>query len=186
MAPINKLFASLLLLLATSNIFVNGCSCDPKLWEANTPEEKAAYIQDESGEDLYVIATFINETSYEKNDDYDYGDDEYEPMVFTFQNTTWLVKEVVWNSSKRPYWPKGTTIQNRDTIIYESSTDTTCCVCGRSFSTTDIGNDFLLPIGNWQFSTCSIKCNMEDEECNDLAAELKKDGGDEISSLAVE
>ena len=185
MAPI-KLFASLLLLLNTASniILVNGCSCDPKLWEANTPEEKAAYIRDESGNDFYVIATFMNETSYEKVDDYDYGDDEYEPMVFTYQNTTWLVKEVVWNSSKRPYWPKGTTIQNRDTIIYESSTDTTCCVCGRSFSTNGIGNDFLLPIGNWQFSTCSIICNMEDEQCNDLAAELKKDGGD--SSLAME
>ena len=185
MAPI-KLFASLLLLLATSNIIlVKACSCPPGVWEANTPEEKAAYIRDESGESLYVIATFMNETTYEKVDDYDYGhdDDTLEPMVFTIQNTTWLVKEVVWNSSKRPYWPRGTTIQNRNTIIYEASTDTTCCVCGRSFSTNDIGKDMLIPIGG-EFSTCSIMCNMEDGECNDLAAELKS--GDESSSLAVE
>lgn len=184
MAPI-KLFASLLLLLATSNFsLVNGCSCDPKLWEANTPEEKAAYIRDGSGQSLYVIATFMNETTYEKVDDYDYGhdDDTLEPMVFTYQNTTWLVKEIVYNS-RRPYWPRGTTIQNRDTIIYEASTDTTCCVCGQSFSSNDIGKDMLIPIGGW-FSTCSIMCNMEDDECNDLAAELKN--GDEISSLAVE
>jgi len=118
MAPI-KLFASLLLLLATSNIIlVRGCSCPPGVWEANTPEEKAAYIRDKSGENLYVIATFINETSYEKIDDYDYGhdDDTLEPMVFTYQNTTWLVKEVVYNSDRRPYWPRGTTIQNRDKL----------------------------------------------------------------------
>ena len=187
MAPINKLFASLLLLLTTSNILlIKGCSCPPDLWEANTPEEKAAYIRDEFlGRDLYVIATFMNETTYEKIDDYDYGhdDDTLEPMVFTIQNTTWLVKEVVYNSSRRPYWPRGTTIQSRDTIIYEASTDTTCCVCGRSFSTNDIGKDMLIPIGG-EFSTCSIMCNMEDDECNDLAAELKN--GDESSSLAVE
>jgi len=97
MTPINKLFASLLLLLTTaSNMnFVDGCSCPPGVWEANTPEERATYIRDESGESLYVIATFMNETSYEKIDDYDYGhdDDTLEPMVFTYQNTTWLVKE---------------------------------------------------------------------------------------------
>ena len=102
----------------------------------------------------------------------------------TYQNTTWLVKEVVWNSSKRPYWPRGTTIQNRDTITYEASTETTCCLCGQSFSSNDIGKDMLIPIGSWQFSTCDIMCNMEDDECNNLAAELKKD--DETSSLALE
>jgi len=182
MTPI-KLFASLLILATSNIIHVNGCSCPPGVWEANTPEEKAAYIRDESGESLYVIATFMNETTFEIEDDTNINQDDefFEPA--TVQNTTWLVREIVWNT--RSSWPKrGIDIRNRNTIIYEASTETTCCMCGRSFSSNDIGKDMLIPIGGWQFSTCGIMCNMDDEECNDLAAELKS--GDESSSLAME
>ena len=182
MAPMKAftLLCTSLLILAKSK-YVNGCSCNPDLWEANTPEEKAAYIRDGSGQSLYVIATFMNETTFEIDDDNNQDDEFFEPA--TVQNTTWLVREIVWNT--RSSWPKnGITIRNRNTIIYEASTETTCCMCGRSFSSNDIGKDMLIPIGGWQFSTCDIMCNMEDDECNDLAAELKS--GDESSSLAVE
>ena len=155
----------------------------------DTPAEQAAFIRDEANWiDVYTIATLLNVTSWSSVEDH--GDVLFnaavvEPYEFTFQNTTFEIKEIVFNriTTTSTTLPNNNwvTVQPDGTMMYEVSTETTCCICGRSFSVESIGQDFLLPISG-SLSTCDTICNIEDEWCNDIAVELSR-GGDVIEEI---
>merc|ERR1712127_969633 len=100
------------------------------------------------------------------------NDDEYEPYEFTFQNTTFIIDEVVYNPSGNI--PSAIDVQPDGTMKYRASTETTSCLCGRSFPADNIGETYLIPVSGG-LSICSIVCNTEDEFCNDLIVELRND-----------
>ena len=155
----------------------------------DTPAEQAAYIRDEANWiDRYAIATLLNVTSWSSVEDHGgilFDAAVVEPYEFTFQNTTFEIKEIVFNrattstSLPNDNW---VTVQPDGTMMYEVSTETTCCICGRSFSVQSIGQDFLLPISG-SLSTCDTICNIEDEWCNDIAVELSRGDGDVIEEI---
>lgn len=151
----------------------------------DTPAEQAAFIRDEANWiDVYTIATLLNVTSWSSVEDDVLFNAAVEPYEFTFQNTTFEIKEIVFNrittTSTTLLNNNWVTVQPDGTMMYEVSTETTCCICGRSFSVESIGQDFLLPISG-SLSTCDTICNIEDEWCNDIAVELR--GGDVIEEI---
>ena len=151
----------------------------------DTPAEQAAFIRDDANWiDRYAIATLLNVTSWSSVEDDVLFNAAVEPYEFTFQNTSFEIKEIVFNRNPTISTPnnnKWVTVQPDGTMMYEVSTETTCCICGRSFSVESIGQDFLLPISG-SLSTCDTICNIEDEWCNDIAVELSR-GGDVIEEI---
>ena len=147
----------------------------------DTPAEQAASIRDDANWiDRYAIATLLNVTSWSSvEDDVLFNAAVVEPYEFTFQNTSFEIKEIVFDrtTTTSTTLPNNNwvTVQPDGTMMYEVSTETTCCICGRSFSVESIGQDFLLPISG-SLSTCDTICNIEDEWCNDIAVELRGDG----------
>ena len=172
-----------ILLLPTA--LVEGCSCEPTY--DFTPAEMATYIRDQNWIDLYVIATLTDEISYSTDDDNinDLAQD-LEQLGFTFQNTTFVVKEIVYNRDPgSSELPTGMVVQSDGTTIYETTTETTCCLCGRSFAATDVGKDFLLPITKvGEFLICDTACYVGEERCDDIANELRG-GGSSTSTSSV-
>ena len=172
-----------ILLLPTA--LVEGCSCEPTY--DFTPAEMATYIRDQNWIDLYVIATLTDEISYSTDDDNinDLAQD-LEQLGFTFQNTTFVVKEIVYNRNPgSSELPTGMVVQSDGTTIYETTTETTCCLCGRSFAATDVGKDFLLPITKvGEFLICDTACYVGEERCDDIANELRG-GGSSTSTSSV-
>ena len=176
------LLLNAILLLPTA--LVEGCSCEPTY--DFTPAEMATYIRDKSfWIDLYVIATLTDEISYSEIDDINGLAQDLEPLEITFQNTTFVVKEIVYNRNPgSSELPTGMVVQSDGTTIYETTTGTTCCICGRSFAATDVGKDFLLPITNGGFNICDTACSVGEERCDDIANELRG-GGSSTSTSSV-
>lgn len=150
---------------------VKGCSCAER---GGTAADEADYIRENS--DWYkmmAIARFVNETSYKIVEEG--GSPDLEPYPFTYQNTTFIVKEIVFNSdSSGTLLSSAIDIQPDGTMMYQTSTETTCCLCGRTLPAQNIGQDYLLPISiSGGLSTCEIICNVEDEFCNGIAVELR-------------
>ena len=171
-----------ILLLPTA--LVEGCSCEPTY--DFTPAEMATYIRDQNWIDLYVIATLTDEISYSTDDDTNSLFQDMDLMEFTFQNTTFVVKEIVYNRNPgSSELPTGMVVQSDGTTIYETTTETTCCLCGRSFAATDVGKDFLLPITKvGEFLICDTACYVGEERCDDIANELRG-GGSSTSTSSV-
>eukprot|EP00956_Cyclotella_meneghiniana_P025203 scaffold52118_cov74-Cyclotella_meneghiniana.AAC.3 len=139
---------------------------------------------------MYAIATLVDEITFAKNaedmgyEPYDYDDDGREPLEFTFQNTTFAIKEILFNRDTASF-PNGMAVQPDGTLTYETTTETTCCICGREFdAATEIGKEMLLPISSWGgFSGCDTSCLIEDEFCNELAMLLRKGGSTMIGEI---
>ena len=164
----------LLLLLATLSLLpsVFGCSC---MSPGDTGAERADYVRNSDWVDLVVVATFTNETSYSTDDD-DWGGLDY-------QNTTFIVKEVLYQRDTDIQLQNFSSIdvQLDGTMIVTKSTVTTCCLCGRSLSADTIGSDYLLEIAQFSdtLSQCGVTCQMgEDLQyemglCDDTADALR-------------
>lgn len=133
---------------------------------------------------MYTIATLVDETTfttngeemgYGLNPDY-YDDDGWEPMEFTYQNTSFAIKEILFNRDTASF-PNGMVVQSDGTLTYEAITTLTCCVCGREFYANDVGKEMLLPISSYGgFSGCDTSCLIEDKFCSDLAILLREGG----------
>ena len=83
------------LLASTTRHVVLGCSCAP---HGDTPTEQAESIRTQSDWiDFYAIATFVNETQYSVDEFW--GSDDDDPYETTHQNTTFILKEIVYNPS---------------------------------------------------------------------------------------
>ena len=120
---------------------IHGCECSPP---PNTAAERANDIINYSN--LVVLARFTNETTYLVHS-YDFptnvdDDDDYEriPPEFDTQDTTFLVKEILFNSGD-PTNPleDSVEVQSDGSMIVHKSTCTECC--GRYMSPKDIGNE---------------------------------------------
>ena len=169
------LLNAIMLQLLPTALVVEGCSCGPAY--DLTPAEMATNIRESDWIDLYVIATLTNEISYSKIDDTTTTNlaPDLEPYEFEFQNTTFVVKEIVYNRDPgSDELPTGMVVQSDGTTIYETETETTCCLCGRSFAETDVGKEFLLPIAKGGgFIECDTSCYVGEERCDDIANELR-------------
>ena len=167
----------LLLLLATLSLLpsVFGCSC---MSPGDTGAERADYVRNSDWVDLVVVATFTNETSYSTDDEDDWGGLDY-------QNTTFIVKEILYQRDTNIQLQNFSSIdvQPDGTMVVTKSTVTTCCLCGRSLSADTIGSDYLLEIAQSSdtLSQCGVTCQMgEDLQyemgiCDDTADALRDD-----------
>lgn len=115
------------------------------------------------------MATFVNETSDS-----------------THQDTTFVVKEIVYNPSGE--LPAAIEVKPGGEMEYRVSTYVACCACGLSLPRQDIGQDYLLPVISKRrgptglgFSTCDVICKTEDGSCAELAEDLRSGNGVAIS-----
>jgi len=158
------------LLASTTRHVVLGCSCAP---HGDTPTEQAESIRTQSDWiDFYAIATFVNETQYSVDEFW--GSDDDDPYETTHQNTTFILKEIVYNPSGE--LPSTIEIKSDGTMEYRAFTETTCCLCGLSFSPQQMGQDYLLPMSHDSLSSCSIICSPDEGTfCEELVEELRSD-----------
>lgn len=124
--------------------------------------------------DLIVIARFTNETTYiEEEVDYLIGMER--------QNTTFTVKEILFHRDpsmgSKPL-DEVMDIQEDGTMVVHKSTVVTCCLCGRSMSAQNIGQDYLLEISKYgdSFNDCDATCRIDGPSglCADTATELRQ------------
>jgi hypothetical protein len=166
-----------LLLLLTAPV-ADGCSCMGN--PGNTASEQAKYIVEETDWiEIVAVATFVNETSY-ADDEMCVGlDNECKPL-FEYQNTTFVVNEIVYNRGNDTLTIKNIfDVDDNGTMFYHAKTTTTCCLCGIRLKNTTIGKDYLLPLSGrgGSLTFCSDICLIEDESCNDLATALRSSSG---------
>jgi len=171
------LLTSWLLLLLLPDV-VHGCSC---VWPGDNAAARANHIINDGWTSIAVIARFINETSYSSN--YDENDDDY---LLTFQNTSFVVNEIVYNRDPNGTLPSDLIdIQADGTMVFSATTETSCCICGRYIPPETIGKDYFLPISGSSLSDCADVCLVEQEWCNDIATELRNMSGGGVGSVTT-
>lgn len=162
-----------LLLLLTAPV-ADGCSCRPT--PVNTASEQAKYIVEETDWiEIVAVATFVNETSYADDEMCTGLDNECTP--FEYQNTTFVVNEILYN--RGPNDTLTIDVDDTGTMFYHAKTTTSCCACGLTLKNSTIGKDYLLPLSGrgGSLTFCSDLCLIEDEYCNDLATALRSGSG---------
>lgn len=159
----------------------------------NTGAERATYIKSRDWTKLVVIARFTNETTYASTDSESESEGGISRYPLEHQNTTFTVEEVLFNRDPNLPLENSVDIQPDGTLVVHKSTVTTCCLCGRSMSAEDIGEDYLLEISTYgdSLSSCDITCRIGDGSglCDDTADELRAgmdnlDHGDDVDGKA--
>jgi len=144
---------------------VNGCDCH---YIGGTGAERANYIKNSDFINLVVIARFINETSW--------AVDEDEPIDGQYQNTTFAVKEILYNRNPDSPLQNYAEIQTDGTMLVHKKTRMTCFV--GPLPAQDIGLDYLLEIRKLgdSFSSCGCgsTCRYSESASDILRWELDK------------
>ena len=135
-----------------------------------------------------MIARFTNETTYIDIDE----NREHGPQEMETENTTFIVKEILYNSDPNTPLENSVEVQSDGTMVVHKSTVTECwglqpaCCCSSPWSAQDIGNDYLLTINEYgdsfgycgdRFSHCggnTCQCRMGERSlCMETATELR-------------
>ena len=147
---------------------IHGCSCSPP---PNTAAERANDIINYSN--LVVLARFTKKTTYIDVDE----NREHGPPELKTQNTTFIVKEILFNRDPNSPLQNIVEVQPDGTMLVHKSTVTDGPCPPRSMSAQDIGKDYLLTIHKYGdglgLSACGNSCHIGGGLCHETANELR-------------
>ncbi|KAL7547447.1 hypothetical protein ACHAWF_010741 [Thalassiosira exigua] len=158
-------FAVILALLPIRSALACSC-CD----RGGTPAERANYVLCSDWVPYVFVGRVLNVTSYEIDDD------DYIPE---FQNVTWSVEEPLFNGHEDGSLPQNVQVGEDGTMTADTSTETTCCLCGMSVWGGE-GARYLISLSGWGgLSMCDVNCIIDPKHgtfCADTVAALRSAG----------
>ena len=162
------LLVLVIVLLAPS---VHGCSCSPP---PHTASERATTIMNSEWTNLVVLARFTKKTAYI---DVDENREHGLPIELKTQNTTFIVKEILFNRDPNSPLQNIVEVQPDGTMLVHKSTVADGPCPPSSMSAQDIGKDYLLTIHKYGDSLgmgpCGNSCHIGGGLCHETANELR-------------